>query len=213
VPKAAPRRTGLSRLPYDSTRASASSLQTSSHRRYCRLRRLSQSLRLCASVAVVAAGDCLRFSPRFDRCVVAGHGDRLATGCPGSESSERPILRAIGDESLAATVREADDWALKTGFRGTHTLLDALVEYGCADLAYGVVSRTALPGWIYRAEQGATTVRERRNTDRKVGPGMHSRNHAPSALASEFFSETLAGIRRSAVRTRKRRVDVSLVRR
>jgi alpha-L-rhamnosidase len=90
---------------------------------------------------------------------------------------------------------EGDGRQLRTGFLGTRPLLFALAEYGRPDLAYEIVSQPERPGWVYMAEQGATTMWEHWDSDEQVGSGMNSLNHSPNTFVSEWFFEVLAGLR------------------
>jgi alpha-L-rhamnosidase len=97
--------------------------------------------------------------------------------------------------SLVEKLTAEDDRALQTGFLGTRPLIHTLVDHGHAELAWDVVTRSEKPGWVYMAEQGATTMWERWDSDDRVGDGMNSLNHSPFTHVSEWFYEVLAGIR------------------
>jgi len=105
------------------------------------------------------------------------------------ESQEADVV-----ENLVAKV-EQDGTRLKTGFLGTRPLVLALAEHGHAELAYELISQPEQPGWVYMAEQGATTMWERWDSDSQIGSGMNSLNHSPFTFVSELFYEVLAGLR------------------
>ncbi|ELZ19874.1 alpha-L-rhamnosidase [Halosimplex carlsbadense 2-9-1] len=96
--------------------------------------------------------------------------------------------------NLVEKVR-SDGAKLKTGFLGTRPLIHTLAAHGYPELAYEVVSQPERPGWVYMAQQGATTMWERWDSDDSVGSGMNSLNHSPFTHVSEFFYEVLAGLR------------------
>ncbi|MFB6150909.1 MAG: family 78 glycoside hydrolase catalytic domain [Haloarculaceae archaeon] len=112
----------------------------------------------------------------------------LFLGLVPDAATDRVVANLVGKV-------ESDGRALRTGFLGTRPLLHALADHGHADLAYDVVSRSGRPGWVYMADQGATTMWERWDSDDRVGSGMNSLNHSPNTHVSEFFYRVLAGVR------------------
>lgn len=68
-------------------------------------------------------------------------------------------LRPAAAAKLAKDIHRRD-LALSTGFLGTQFILDVLADHGYADVAYGLLLRTAYPSWGHMVEFGATTVWE-----------------------------------------------------
>ena len=87
---------------------------------------------------------------------------------------------------------------LKTGFLGSHFVMDALTENGMADLAYTLLLSHKFPSWLYSVDQGATTIWERWNgyvKDHGFGPvGMNSFNHYAYGQVLSWVYRTIAGI-------------------
>ena len=87
---------------------------------------------------------------------------------------------------------------LKTGFLGSHFVMDALAENGMADLAYTLLLSHKFPSWLYSVDQGATTIWERWNSytiDKGMGPrGMNSFNHYAYGCVCQWLWEYAAGI-------------------
>jgi alpha-L-rhamnosidase len=92
--------------------------------------------------------------------------------------------------TLVGKVLGADGPRLATGIFGTKFLLDELSRGGRADLAYGLVARTAFPGWGYMLEHGATTLWEHW----EFSDNTYSHNHPMFGSVSEWFFTWLAGI-------------------
>jgi alpha-L-rhamnosidase len=89
---------------------------------------------------------------------------------------------------------------LVTGFVGTPYLLDALTAAGRVDLAYLLVEREELPGWLYQVKQGATTTWERWDAwthDRGFHPsGMNSFNHYAYGAVAHWLHRRIGGVER-----------------
>jgi len=88
---------------------------------------------------------------------------------------------------------------LTTGFVGTPHLLQALAATGRLDLAYRLLLRRELPGWLYPVVRGgATTIWERWNgwteEDGFFDPEMNSFNHYAYGAVGEFLYGTVAGL-------------------
>lgn len=101
--------------------------------------------------------------------------------------------RDVVVENLVEKVK-SDGGKLTTGFLGTRPLIHTLAAHGHEALAYEIVSQPEQPGWVYMAQNGATTMWERWDSDESVGTGMNSLNHSPFTHVSEFFYEVLAGL-------------------
>ncbi|MHC5797886.1 family 78 glycoside hydrolase catalytic domain [Lacisediminihabitans sp. FW035] len=88
---------------------------------------------------------------------------------------------------------------IATGFLGTPVLLDALSSTGNRDTAYGMLTQTRCPGWLYPVTMGATTVWERWDSllpDGTVNPGeMTSFNHFAFGAVADWMHREVAGIR------------------
>ena len=87
---------------------------------------------------------------------------------------------------------------LKTGFLGSHFVMDALADNGMADLAYTLLLSHKFPSWLYSVDQGATTIWERWNgyvKERGFGPvGMNSFNHYAYGQVVAWIYRRAAGI-------------------
>ncbi|MFB6120837.1 MAG: family 78 glycoside hydrolase catalytic domain [Halobacteriaceae archaeon] len=151
-------------------------------------------------------GDRERYAERA-AAVKAAFNDRFfdpetATYGPGTQSSYAVPLfvglvpeehEAAVADGLAEAVRDAGG-KLQTGFLGARPLINALADYGHADVAYEVVSQPERPGWVYMVRNGATTMWERWDSDDRIGDGMNSFNHSPFTFVSEWFFSALAGL-------------------
>lgn len=104
------------------------------------------------------------------------------------------------DVSGAALARNVElHGHLTTGFVGTPCLLQALTAIGRLDLAYRLLLRRELPGWLYPVVRGgATTIWERWNgwteEDGFFDPQMNSFNHYAYGAVGEFLYGTVAGL-------------------
>jgi len=101
--------------------------------------------------------------------------------------------QAIAD-ALIRKIENDSHVAVGSGLVGMQFLMRTVTEYGRADLAYQIASRTQYPSWGYMAGRGATTVWELWNGD-TANPAMNSGNHL--MLMGDFASwmyEDLAGI-------------------
>lgn len=88
---------------------------------------------------------------------------------------------------------------LQTGFLGTAIIMDALVDAGCADVAYTLLFQRGNPSWLYSVDQGATTYWERWNSYTKEtgfgDAGMNSFNHYAYGAVVSWMYGSIAGIR------------------
>ncbi|HEX9766024.1 MAG TPA: family 78 glycoside hydrolase catalytic domain, partial [Nitriliruptorales bacterium] len=136
-------------------------------------------------VAEFTAGDRLTH-PTQTACVLALSFDLL----PGDE------LRDQVAADLAADVEERGH--LVTGFVGTPWLLHVLQDIGRLDLAYRVLMRKELPGWLYPVTQGATTMWERWDAwtpERGFHPsGMNSFNHYAYGAVGHWLHRSIGGL-------------------
>jgi len=103
--------------------------------------------------------------------------------------------QAVG-EDLAKDVESRGH--LVTGFVGTPWLLHALERAGRLDLAYQLIEREELPGWLYPVTQGATTMWERWDAwtpERGFHPsGMNSFNHYAYGAVGHWLHRTIGGL-------------------
>ncbi len=81
---------------------------------------------------------------------------------------------------------------LRTGVYGTRYLLEALSDYGHADLAYRVATRTDEPSWGWWVANGHSTMFE------SWGLGSRSQDHHYFASISDWMRQRLAGLRPGA---------------
>lgn len=107
-----------------------------------------------------------------------------------------------GDEAQAAAARfitkieEAGH--VTTGIHGTEHVLGVLARYGRPDLAYSLLLREEMPGWLHMIAQGATTIWEK--WDGLAADGtlstaeMNSFNHCALGAVGQFLFEGLGGL-------------------
>jgi alpha-L-rhamnosidase len=91
---------------------------------------------------------------------------------------------------LADDVMTARKGHLTTGIFGTKYMLDALTQYGRADVAYTVANARDFPGWGHMLENGATTLWEHW----AFSDNTYSHNHPMFGTVSEWFFKGIAGI-------------------
>jgi len=108
-----------------------------------------------------------------------------------------PHEREVSGAALARNVELHGH--LTTGFVGTPYLLQALTATGRLDLAYRLLLRRELPGWLYPVVHGgATTIWERWNgwtkEDGFFDPEMNSFNHYAYGAVGEFLHGSVAGL-------------------
>ena len=94
--------------------------------------------------------------------------------------------------NLVEDIRKRDHH-LSTGFLGTAYLMPLLSENGYHDVAGKLAMQTTFPSWGYMIEQGATTIWELWDSDKK-GPEMNSRNHFALGAVGQWLFEALGGI-------------------
>jgi len=93
-------------------------------------------------------------------------------------------------EFLAHDIVDTHQGHLSTGFFGTKYMLNALTDFGRADLAYDIVNQRTFPGWGYMLENGATTLWEHW----AMSDNTYSHNHPMFGSVSEWFYKGLGGI-------------------
>jgi alpha-L-rhamnosidase len=102
---------------------------------------------------------------------------------------EKQVPRVV--ENLVKDVQAAGGH-LTTGYFCTKYLLEALVTYGHADVAYEIVTQKTYPSWGFMLENGATTLWER--WEQVTGGGMNSHNHGFKGSVGAWFYKYLGGI-------------------
>ncbi len=104
---------------------------------------------------------------------------------------------AVAAERLAAMVRARGH--VTTGIHGVQHVLPALMRHGHAELAYDMLLREGMPGWLYMAARGATTVWEKWDglrPDATLSTAqMNSFNHCALGAVGAALFEEVAGIR------------------
>lgn len=113
-------------------------------------------------------------------------GSQTALSCALYQGLVDPANQARVVSNLVAAV-ESRNGHIDTGILGAKYLLNALLEYGRADVAYRVATRKDLPSWGWWLAQGATTLWEQWN-------GTESRNHIMFGDISAWFYKAIAGI-------------------
>jgi alpha-L-rhamnosidase len=105
--------------------------------------------------------------------------------------------RSTAADRLASLI-EAADGHLLTGFLGTRYALPVLSDTGHHELAARLVRQDTFPSWGYQVRQGATTIWERWDSwtaERGFAdPGMNSFNHAALGSVADWLHQHLAGL-------------------
>lgn len=91
-----------------------------------------------------------------------------------------------------AIARDVAKQGLRTGVYGTRYLLEILSDYGHADLAYRVATRTKEPGWGWWIANGHSTMFESWSLESR------SRDHHYFASIADWMRQRLAGLRPGA---------------
>ena len=113
-------------------------------------------------------------------------------------------VAAVGAE--LATLVQANDGRIGTGFLGTPLVLPALTRTGQHDAAFRLLLNDNAPGWLYQVRSGATTMWERWDALQPDGSlhsgamavddadSMTSFNHYAYGSVGAWLYRTLAGI-------------------
>jgi alpha-L-rhamnosidase len=115
-----------------------------------------------------------------------GSGSQTALACPLYFNIVEPEHKARVLENLIAAI-ENQDGHLDTGVVGVKFLMNALVDCGRADVAYGIATQTTFPSWGYWIERGANTLWQ------KWDDSM-SRNHIMFGDISAWMFKNVGGI-------------------
>lgn len=91
-----------------------------------------------------------------------------------------------------AIARDVDKQGLRTGVYGARYLLEILSDYGHADLAYRVATRTDEPGWGWWIKNGHSTMFETWSLNSR------SRDHHYFGSIADWMRQRLAGLRPGA---------------
>ncbi len=83
-------------------------------------------------------------------------------------------------------------WRIGTGFLSTPLILDVLAGIDI-EAAYRLLENREMPGWLFMAESGATTVWEAWEGTKAVH-GIASLNHYSKGAVCQWFFETMCGI-------------------
>jgi len=90
------------------------------------------------------------------------------------------------------------DNRISTGFLSTIRMMDELVAWGRADIAYRLLESHCFPSWLYQIDQGATTIWERWDGYVKgrgfQDPRMNSFNHYAIGSVGEWMYRHILGI-------------------
>ncbi len=103
-----------------------------------------------------------------------------------------PEQQAAVDE-LAGMVAQ-NGYRIGTGFLTTPYICRTLSDRGHADVAYGMVEQTSIPGWLYPVTKGATTIWETWTGIDENGVPSASHNHYTYGAVAGWFLDTVAGI-------------------
>ena len=110
------------------------------------------------------------------------------------------IPEELRDKSFSHLLRciEEYDYRLSTGFISTPMMMQLLVDFGRADIAYRLLMSTRFPSWLYIVNNGATTVWER--WDAWIpgrgfqNPAMNSLDHVAFGAVGEWMYRNILGI-------------------
>jgi alpha-L-rhamnosidase len=106
-------------------------------------------------------------------------------------------LREKTFQQLIACIEEYD-YRLSTGFITTPMMMEELVRFGRADIAYRLLESERFPSWLYLVKIGATTVWERWDgwlPERGFQwGGMNSLDHVAFGAVSEWMFRHILGI-------------------
>jgi len=91
-----------------------------------------------------------------------------------------------------AIARDVEKQGLRTGVFGTRYLLEVLSDFGHADLAYRIATRTDEPGWGWWLANGHSTMFESWSLESR------SRDHHYFASIADWLRQRLAGLRPGA---------------
>ncbi len=108
------------------------------------------------------------------------------------EANRQEVLK-----SLKTDILQKRSGHLHTGNFGTSCVMDALPALGAGDVLFGVVTKTAYPGWGYMVDRGATTIWEAWGGVQHGFTGYNSGEDSMPMFATitEYFYNDLAGIR------------------
>ena len=111
----------------------------------------------------------------------------------------RPLFMNLLDESSTEfakkrLVKALDNygWRLGTGFLSTPFILDVLADINI-DYAYKLLENEEMPGWLFMAKMGATTIWESWEGTQAQG-GIASLNHYSKGAVCEWLFKEMCGI-------------------
>lgn len=112
----------------------------------------------------------------------------------------RPLYFRLLDEKQTGYARkrllaalEHYGWRVGTGFLSTPLILDVLTEIDL-DAAYRLLENEEMPGWLYMAKNGATTIWEAWEGIH-APDGIASLNHYSKGAVCQWIFETMCGVR------------------
>lgn len=85
-------------------------------------------------------------------------------------------------------------WRIGTGFLSTPLILDVLSEIDI-NYAYRLLENEEMPGWLYMAKNGATTVWEAWEGCDAINGGIGSLDHYSKGAVCRWLFDTMCGIR------------------
>lgn len=85
-------------------------------------------------------------------------------------------------------------WRIGTGFLSTPLILDVLSEIDI-NYAYRLLENEEMPGWLYMAKNGATTVWEAWEGYEAINGGIGSLDHYSKGAVCRWLFDTMCGIR------------------
>lgn len=105
-------------------------------------------------------------------------------------------LKALAVKRLSDKVRELGN--VTTGIHGVEHILPVLARNGHADLAYQMLLKEDMPGWLHMIRMGGTTIWEKWDGIAEDGTlatsEMNSFNHCALGAVGQFLFEDVAGI-------------------
>ncbi len=123
--------------------------------------------------------------------------DKGMAGKPTQSQNILPLAFGMApdgqEQRVADTIAaDVDARGLRAGVFGTRYLLNILSDYGHADIAYRVATRTDEPGWGFWLKSGHKTLLE------AWGLNARSRDHHYFGSIADWFRQRLGGLRSGA---------------
>ncbi len=136
------------------------------------------------------------FEQRFFNPATATYssGRQVTSVLPLAFDLVAPEQRAAVVTALRRRLEGADGGRLDTGIFGTRYLFETLIDHGCTDLAFAVLTQPGYPGYADQVARGATTTWEQWS----FHGSMQTHDHAMFAGPDATLFSRFGGIRAAA---------------